>query len=254
MVVQGKAAFTLLRPVSNAGLQPVQFDRGGRLLASKQQPGSREQWQAEIDAALSDGSCVLVTPRHLVNPLFGGFDRFDLLIEYSPALDGGSGGDQQQRQLFETIRRHFGGRHFGFTVAPPSCDGAVAAGPQDQQQDHQRQDHHQQEQPPPPPQQQQQQQQQDHHQQPQSPQQQRPPRRELPVVISCCASSVLRRRRDLYDAVLRLEQQLPGAALVERPVELADVVLTPRACACFWTADNLPLAEVGLRFWRVGGN
>lgn len=56
---------------------------------------------------------------------------------------------------------------------------------------------------------------------------------EWPLVIS----TELHQRRDLYEAVLRLEQA--GAAVVERPLGDAALALSASACVCFWMEQAL---------------
>ncbi|GBF89708.1 hypothetical protein Rsub_02878 [Raphidocelis subcapitata] len=322
VVVEGKAAFSLLRPISSAGLQPCQLDPSGALSATPNDGGAA--WRAAVGAALGAADCLLAAPRQLLHPAFP-LAPFGALIEYSDSSAAGPAGaapaavsaegaaqaaaaeggsvDRAAAQRYAEVCWHFAGQHYRFVVAhqpepgaaarsqhggatadagpqasmgekqPPATAAAAAAREGQQQrpaparpapaapaapvpeqtlarqvaappQQTRQQDpgHHQ---PHPRPEQHQHQHQQPPQPQPQpQPLPQQPPE-PLPVVISGSPSSLLRRRRDLYECLLRLERQLPGAALVERPGERADVLLTPGACVCVWSAANLPLGEDG---------
>jgi hypothetical protein len=299
VVVQGKSAFSLLQPLSAAGLRGAQFDSGGALLAAAQPQaaagdGGASAWGEAVGAALAGGAdCLLVTRSHLLHPSLP-LHRFDLLVEYSPVFglglagaSGAHGGGGQcatpgacgeESQRYEAVCARFRGRHHRLEVAAPwlaagepaaaarpeadaelgvpaasegaarsravaaaapsaaaagcaPASGATAAsnappvlepapGPPAEAAASDRQCS---------------------------------ARPALPVVVSSSPAALVARRRDLYDAVLRLEQRLPGAALVERPDELADLVLTPRACVCVWGAGNLPLADAGPGGGAEGG-
>jgi hypothetical protein len=319
--VDGKAAFSLLRPVSSSGLQPRQLDPSRALPEATDNGGAA--WRAAVSGVLAAADCLLAVPRQLLHPAFP-LSPFGALIEYNSvtgavvaaAPDSGSGAGAGRApeagagpagsgagQRYAEVCRHFAGQHYKFVVTPcpdptaacasaqvqrgSACTGPAAAGAELPPETAVEQlsaaaatkaaaterhpapagpSHAAQAAPAPKqpfvlqaaalPQ---------HGRQPalrneqQGPQlqqlQQQEDRREaLPVVISGSPSSLLRRRRDLYECLLPLERQHPGAALVERPSERADIVLTPQACVCVWSTANLPLGgEVGARGLARGG-
>lgn len=60
---------------------------------------------------------------------------------------------------------------------------------------------------------------------------------EQPLVVTTTPNSLLRCRRSLYEALLQLEQQ--GAVVVERDLPYVDLVLSPSACMCIWTEEQI---------------
>lgn len=60
---------------------------------------------------------------------------------------------------------------------------------------------------------------------------------EQPLVVTTTPISLLRCRRSLYEALLQLEQQ--GAVVIERDLPDVDLVLSPSACMCIWTEEQI---------------
>ena len=60
---------------------------------------------------------------------------------------------------------------------------------------------------------------------------------ERPLVVTTNPDCLIRRRRSLYEALLHLERQ--NAAVIERDLPYVDLVLSPSACLCIWTEEQL---------------
>ncbi|KAL0053220.1 hypothetical protein WJX82_002643 [Trebouxia sp. C0006] len=58
-----------------------------------------------------------------------------------------------------------------------------------------------------------------------------------PLVVTTNPDCILRQRRSLYEALLQLEQQ--NAVVIERDLPYVDLVLSPSACLCIWTEEQL---------------
>ena len=58
-----------------------------------------------------------------------------------------------------------------------------------------------------------------------------------PLIMTTNPHCLIRQRRSLYEALLQLEQQ--NAVVIERDLPYVDLVLSPSACLCIWTEEQL---------------
>ncbi len=58
-----------------------------------------------------------------------------------------------------------------------------------------------------------------------------------PLVVTTNPDCLLRQRRSLYEALLQLEQK--NAVVIERDLPYVDLVLSPSACLCIWTEEQM---------------
>jgi hypothetical protein len=73
-----------------------------------------------------------------------------------------------------------------------------------------------------------------------------------PLVVTTNPDCILRQRRSLYEALLQLEQQ--NAVVIERDLPYVDLVLSPSACLCIWTEEQLLQANpllYGVTDWSI---